>query len=503
MKRKRLIYTILGLVAVAAVAGVIYWRTQAGQQSGEARRTATVRRDTLTVSVSTSGNIEPERRVDLTFEASGTVQEIPVTLGAPVEAGDVLAQLETATLELQVQQAQAGLDAAQAQLASLQAAPQAQAIAAAEANVETAQAQVSRAAAQLNQLTGGPSQAQLAAAEAQLVSAEVREEQAQEAHERTMECFTINIPPPYGNGEERTICPGLGAPEERARYNAQAAHAALEAARAQLEAVRSGPDADQIRAAEAQVRSAIAQREAAEAELALERADPTAAELEAARARVKQAQASLDQAQLSLDGATLRAPFDGVVGAIEIAEGQIVSSGQTAIVLADISRFTAEMAVDELDVAQLSEGQSAVVTLEALPDLTLEGRIARIAPAAQEASADLAASIDAAGTATAYDVTIALDPTDAPIRAGMTANATIDVSQVTDALVIPTWIVRVDRTTGQTYVHRPTGGEPERVDIEIGARFNGTVEVVSGLEEGDRLILVQQGGLGAFGGDGS
>ncbi|RLC85913.1 MAG: hypothetical protein DRI79_10740, partial [Chloroflexi bacterium] len=84
--------------------------------------------------------------------------------------------------------------------------------------------------------------------------------------------------------------------------------------------------------------------------------------------------------------------------------------------------------------------------------------------------------------------------TDAPIRADMTANATIVVDELTDVLMIPTWVVHVDRDTGQTYVHRQAGDGIERVDVELGVRYEGRAQVLSGLSEGDVVILAPESG---------
>jgi len=89
----------------------------------------------------------------------------------------------------------------------------------------------------------------------------------------------------------------------------------------------------------------------------------------------------------------------------------------------------------------------------------------------------------------------------------MTANATILVEELTDVLTVPTWVVRVDRGTGQTYVHRQVGGtvgdrsqlvvgdqsqDVERVEVELGVRHEGVVQVLGGLSEGDRVIWIQE-----------
>jgi multidrug efflux pump subunit AcrA (membrane-fusion protein) len=76
------------------------------------------------------------------------------------------------------------------------------------------------------------------------------------------------------------------------------------------------------------------------------------------------------------------------------------------------------------------------------------------------------------------------------VRADMSANETISVQELADVLTIPTWVVRVDRLSGQTYVDRQTSDGVERTDVTLGVRYEGLVEVRSGLDEGDEVVWV-------------
>jgi HlyD family secretion protein len=478
--RRTILYVILAAaVIVAAVVGVGVLRTRQAASSEDETRSAVVERGTLLVAVSASGNIEPEARVDLVFSSSGRVAEVPVEVGDVVTAGDVLARLDTEQLALQVEQAQAALTSAEAQLAQLRAGARQEEVSAAEANLRAVQAQTDAASASLAQLLSGATDAQIAAAEADHASAVIQQILAEDAHEMTMKCFTFRVPTPTGK-QERTICPALGDPEIQARYNLAAADKSLAAAQAQLDELLAGADINQVRAARANVSSAEAQRDAMQAQLDLLLTGATEGQIAAAEARVEQAQVSLELAELSLEKATLFAPFDGIVAAVNVTAGEMASAGPLpAITLLDASRFRMTVGVDEIDVGQLAVGQVAQVTLDALPDVQITGSVERIAPAA---------TIE--GGVVYYDVTIELDPTDVPIRADMTANATIVVEELADVLLIPTWVVRVD-DTGQTYVNQQAGSEVVRTDVELGIRHEGYAQVLSGLSEGDEAIWVQ------------
>ena len=266
-----------------------------------------------------------------------------------------------------------------------------------------------------------------------------------------------------------------------AEANLRAAEARLAAAAAQRDRLPAGADDDAVRAAQANVAAAQAQRDAVQAQLNLLKAGPTESQLTDARAQVEQAQAAIEMAQLALDNTALRAPFDGLVAQVNVTAGELPPPNRPAIVLLDASQYRVSILVDEMDIGQLKEGQTAEVTLDALPDLTLTGTVERVAPAAT-----------LEGGVVYYEVEIALDPTTAPIRADMTANATIIIEELDDVLLIPTWAVRVDKDTGQTYVQRRTAAGLERVNVEIGVRYEGQAEVRSGLSEGDVVVLVEE-----------
>jgi len=490
--KRTMLYVILGVVIVAAVAGAVAWWSRLATPQEELR-SAVVERGTVRVDVSASGSLEPQARVGLAFEMPGRVAEVLVEVGDTVEAGDVLARLDSEQLALQVQQAEAALALAEAQLAQLQAGARPEEVAVAEANLRAMQAQVSAAVARREQLEAGASDAQVAAVEADLASAITQQKAAEDMHDRTMTCVTINM-----YGQEMDICPALGPFEEQARYGLNAADKALAAARARLDETLAGANADQVRAVQANVWAAAAQRDAAQAQLDLLMAGASEDQIAATAALVTQAQAALDMAELTLRRATLYAPFDGVVAAVNVTEGQMTSGGLPAITLVDNSRFHVEVEVDEIDVAQLSEGQPVEVTLDALPDVVLSGTVECIAPAAAGLASMDTGGLASIGTglaapgAASYDMTIALDETDAPVRAGMSASVIVMVREVTDVLLIPTWVVRIDRHSGQTYVQRQVGEQTERVDVELGVRGNGVVQVLSGLEEGDVVVLIQE-----------
>jgi HlyD family secretion protein len=421
----------------------------------------------MIVAVTASGRIEPAARVGLTLQTPGRVAEVFVVEGDRVAAGDPLARADTDQLELQVAQSQATLAAAESQLAQLEAGPRQKEIEQARANLRAAEAQWNAAVANRNRLAAGPTAAEIEAAEAQVAQANTSKEIAQDSYD---------------------LIDDDGTEKEQANYDLYTAKQELAAAEARLQDTLAGPSGAELRATEANAAAALAQRDAAQAQLDKLLAGATEEEIAEAEAQVEQARAGLKLAEHALERATLRAPFEGFVTEINVTAGEVPPTRQQPFVLVDNTSFHMTVTVDELDISGIDEGQSVETTIEALPSVTVPGTVHSIAPVS---------TVDTG--VIAYQVVIDLDPGDAPLRADMTANARIIVDELDDVLTIPSWVVRVDRDTGETFVHRRSDEEIERVEVELGVRHEGRSQVVSGLSAGDEIVRLDDDSSFGFG----
>jgi HlyD family secretion protein len=256
--------------------------------------------------------------------------------------------------------------------------------------------------------------------------------------------------------------------------------------------------------------SASAQVASAEATLAglLER--PKAEDVAVYEAQLEEAAISLAKAQDQLDDAVLVAPFEGTILQVQINEGEWASTGMPAMVLAATQPLVLDVDVDEVDVAQISEGQTAHLSFDALDDAKVTGTVTYIAPS----------STDVSG-AVAYGVEISFDPGTLPVRLGMTADVEVVVANSEGTLLVPNRAIEADREAGRYYVTRQLpDGTVQRVEVRIGLRDGIQTEVVEGLSEGDVLVLPEVpgqsegeeeegfrppgpgGGAGLFGGGG-
>jgi HlyD family secretion protein len=447
-------WVVVSIVTAVAIAGCsdsggasgirrIFGGAGAGAQPDY--EVVTVQRGDIASTVSATGKVLPERDAVLSFQLSGTIAQIPVDLGEQVQAGQLLAQLDTTDLDLALRQAEISLRQAQSQMRQLDEGPGASDVAAAEASLAGAQAAY-------QQLLKGTDEDELAAARASVEQARVALEQAQQAYDKIKDVPAAGMLPQSQQLQQATI-----------NY---------ETAQAQYRVTARGANQAQIAQAQAQIAQA-------QASLDNLKKGATAEQKEVAQAAVDQAQVGLEQAQRHLANARITAPWPGVLTAVNVVEGTLAQGGAPAFQLADLTRFHIDVSVDEVDIANLAEGQPVVVEVDALPDQKLTGEVARIAPIAEST----------ATTGTTYNVRIGIDPTDLPLRAGMSATATITSSARHDVLLVPNRAVQRDRETGRTFVERLVQGVPQQVEIRLGLRDEQQSEVRAGLEEGDQLAI--------------
>ena len=454
-----------------------------------AQRVATLENGTLTATVSATGNIEPEAEVRLTFQQAGMVAEVFFDQGDAVKKGDVIARLDTADLELALAQAQASLEQAKNALIQAETAVENARIqeiiatanysrtvsGARPSEVSAARAALAAAQANLDKLKAGPTPEDVAAAEAGLRNAEAALRQAQSAYDAA---YARN---PAGIGASPAA---LQLEQATNNYNS---------AKAQYDRAVKGADAAQIKAAEQQVQNARANLdkvlnptrqfdlEQAEAQLQQASLQVKNAEVQVASARnqVRLAEIQVKQAQRRLDQATLKSPIDGVISALNVEVGEVVGvAGQPAAVVVDLSKYHIDITVDEIDIAKVKVGQEVNVTLDSLPGVEVKGRVVRISPTSRLVNGVVS-----------YDVRVDVASTDAELRSGMTANASIVLDRREGVLLAPNWALRRERNTGKTYLTVRTNDQQVReVEVKTGLRNDAFSEILSGAKAGDVVV---------------
>jgi multidrug resistance efflux pump len=327
-------------------------------------------------------------------------------------SGEVVARLAQADWQQKVEEAEAALELAEAQLAqagagarSEEVAAAREALAAAQAGVVSAQASLASAEAELAKLEVGAKPEELIVARAAMDKAAVALQLAQSEYDKI------------------AWQSGLGATQQAVVL--RQASDDYESAKAEYEALVKGARAEELEMARAAVEAARAQVEGAEAQagqakarLDLLLAGPAAEAIAVAEAQVQQARTVLKGARIALEKTVLMAPLSGTVGAVMVEEGETVMAGAPVVVIGDLGALRVETDdLSEVDVVGVAVGQEVEVSVDAMPDLELHGWVSEVAPMAEERHGDIV-----------YTVTIDLEEgLEAGLRWGMTAYVDIVV----------------------------------------------------------------------------
>ena len=293
---------------------------------------------TAAASITAKGSLQARDQLTVLAKNPGRIDKIYVDRGSVVNAGDIIAQLETGSLRLQLRQAEAALAMSQAAAAASQAA-------------------LDGSRARLDALVAGPTKEQIAVAETQVRLAANQRFQVGATADATF------------NSPARDIGAVIFTEDMRRAQNG-VAYEQVQLAQDQLAALLAPPkpqDVLQAQAAVAGSQAALAQSQAAGA----------------------QAQAALDLAALQLQDATLRAPFTGVISQIQVSEGALVSPATPIATLLSL-QVEAVVNVDESSLMQLHEGQRATFSILALPDTEIAASVVAISSVVDTQSRTLA-----------------------------------------------------------------------------------------------------------------
>lgn len=316
--RHKLRFVLIGVLVAAAVGGILV--RQFFRAAPPLFETAKVERGAIQAFVTATGNLNPVVNVQVGSQVSGNITALYADFNTKVHKGQLIAQIDPALFQAQVDAATGAVKEHRASVASVSA-------------------QYLKAAADLSVARAN---------KASLVALEAKDRAS----------FT-NLREQWTRSE-RLFESGIISPRDH-----DSAYAAFQSAEAQLAADRA-----QISAAERNIQSAEAQLAAAKAQLS------------AAEAQLNQAQASLNQALLNLDHTRIVAPVSGTVIARHFDVGQTVAASFQAPDIFDIGEDLTKMQVDtnvdEADVGTVRTGQLATFLIDAYPGTTFRGIVADV-----------------------------------------------------------------------------------------------------------------------------
>ena len=211
------------------------------------------------------------------------------------------------------------------------------------------------------------------------------------------------------------------------------------------------------------------------------------AKIAQSRAQVAQDQANLKQLEEQLSYTDVESPIDGVVLSRDVEIGDAVSSilvlGSSAtliMTLGDTSEVYVKGKVDESDIGKVYLGQPARIKVESFKDKTFNGKVTKISPMGVEKD-----------NVTTFEVRVSINNPGGELKAEMTANAEILLEEHKNVLQIPEGAIIYDnQKKASVEVPDPKGKEGKRkVAVNIGISNGAKTELLSGLKEGDQVVL--------------
>lgn len=235
--------------------------------------------------------------------------------------------------------------------------------------------------------------------------------------------------------------------------------------------------------------------------------DTTKAEIESLDAQIIQAQIAMDTAKLNLGYTKISAPIDGVVVAIPVEEGQTVNAVQSAptiLKVAQLDTMTIEAQISEADVPKVKVGMPVYFTILGEPGKHYSAKLRAIEPAPDSINnSDTSTSSTSSSTSTAiyYNGLFDVENPDGKLRISMTAQVYIILAQAKDTIVIPaTALNQTDNDGNATVQVVDSAGNVSNKKVKTGINNNINVQILSGLEEGENVIVSESvaGGSGSM-----
>lgn len=405
---------------------------------------AAVTRGTLTRKLPVSGTLQalPGREAMLSAPTPGLLHALLVQYGQFVQKGQIVAQIDTRTLQGQVQQVQATLGQNRVQVQQAEAAAVQQA-AQTRAAILQAQAAVRNASAGL------------AGAKATLIGNDAALRNAEQSLARQRTLFAEGLV---------------------AQKDVEAAQLAVRSASAQVDAQKQVVDGQRQTVQSQQ--AGVAAARAAGLQDAVKRRD-----IQIARQQVLNAQGALATARAQVTLNTLRSPLSGQVTLVGASAGETVDAATKIVTIADLSRLQLLISLPPAAAASVHPGQPLSFTVEGLPGRTFQTTVQSIA-----------AKVDIA-TGTVPALALVLNPGRA-LKASTLARVQIVTEQRRGALSVPQSAILTDPDTKDTSVVTVgADGTAHVAPVKTGLSVDGQVEILSGLADGQKVAVDGQYGL--------
>ena len=455
MKRGiRLIIAGIFLILAAGGGCLAYDRyvaVEAQEPEEPTMETATVTEGDIVLTADGSGELIPSDELELSFRTNGRLAEVLVETGDEVEEGDLLASLETDSLEREVAEADVELQIAQLELADVRE---------------------------------GASEAEVADAEASLRNAQAELTLAYDAYEDTTDSVKDDAVDSAKQNFDYWVGYYQGQKDlyERGKIS-QADHdwamAAMMKAEDEWQRAINDAEAEQVQAWRGveQAKNGVSQ---AQADLELLMSEPQTDTLVAAELAVDSALLAREEAHADLEAARLYGPFSGTVMEVAAEPGDQVGMTTAILTLADMQQPLLRFWLEESDMGNVALGNQVNVVFEALPDYSFTGKVVVVDPVLVKVSGS---------TAVQAQARLNLGDQDVRLLSGMTADVEVISAETRGALLVPVEALNGSpEGSDSVYVLQADGTLEER-EVEVGLTDAVNAEILSGLELGETVRI--------------
>lgn len=346
--KKRLII-ILFLVVFVGIGALVYLRQHRTQ----------------TKDLYYSGTIEA-KQAELAFQVNGRVVDLPVDEGQEVRKNQILAKVDRSEFLARLAQARANLNKSEKALQQKKVLLDLYK-STLPVEVERAQAAVNALESQVKDLKAGSRNQEIERARLASHAAKITMEQARKDKERL----------------ERLYQEGSVSEKERdavaLRY--ETAFKEYEKSKETFDLLKEGSRKETIKVAEARLAEGRASLK--QAKRNLKKITAAESEVEVAVAQMKAAEAAVEVSDIQLGYTVLKAPFDGIIASRNIEPGEVVSPGREVLSIADMTTVDLKVFVGETEIGKIKPGQDVDVKTDTFPDKVYNGRVSFISPEAE------------------------------------------------------------------------------------------------------------------------
>ncbi len=471
---------------------------------GVEEQTMIVQRASYVNKVAVSGKVVAAQGSDLGFDQSGRVSSVTVHVGDKVKAGTIIASIDNGAIRADIVQKQATLEKERAKLAALERGTRTEELAEAEqtytdassallialrnAHVEIEGALITKIDSLfINGNTSNP--------EITIRTQSFNEKRSIEnerlvvgekvGHWKTALSTLSPTPDAAAIASARTISTDTIRAVKSFVDRLATIAGAMTPANSGVQQADIDTDLQAVNAAAVQVGDAATAEQTAYAAwtsatrtLTLKQAGSASEDITAQAAQVRSAEADVASADAQLRKALIIAPYDGTITKMDLKVGEIVSPSASEVSIMGTNTFEVDSYIPEVYIAQISTDNKATLTLDAFGnDVVFNAAVTSIDPG--ETIRD--------GVST-YKTKLQLVDGDPRIRSGMTANIQIITETEEGAIAVPQGVIITK--DGAKYVQVRSGTEVHEVPVTVGGTAGfGQVEILSGLNEGDVVIL--------------